>query len=335
MRRSATLALVLATLVLPTLARPPSALAEGESRATQMSSIAPLAPRSLLLGATTLAERVVAVGERGHVLLSTDRGVSWRQIVVPTRVTLTAVHAPSSSHAWAVGHDAVILHSADGGESWTRQYADPELESPLLDVFFLDPKRGFAVGAYRLFLETRDGGQSWQSRTISDRDVHHNAITATPDGSLFVAGEMGSLFRSRDRGESWDELESPQRASFFGALGLPDGGLLLFGLRGRVFRSNDGGDSWRQVETDTGSSLMGGAVTAKGEVVLGGINGLVLVSRSHGKDFASIRRSDRKAVATATALPGHGVLVFGAFGVADGSALLTAGPPDTWQVSGQ
>jgi photosystem II stability/assembly factor-like uncharacterized protein len=335
MHGAAMLAGALAALSLAMLALPLEVSAEGESRVTAMSRTAPLAPRSLLLGASRLGERVVAVGERGHVLISDDRGASWRQIVVPTRVTLTAVHAPSASHAWAVGHDAVILHSADAGESWTRQYAEPELESPLLDVRFLDPQRGFAVGAYALFLETRDGGQSWSKRVINQRDVHYNTITSTPDGNLFVAGEMGSLLRSLDRGETWQELESPQRSSFFGALGLPSGGLLLFGLQGRVYRSTDSGESWRQVQGDTGSSLMGGAVTAKEEVVLGGINGLVLVSRNAGEDFEQTRRSDRKVVSSAAALPGHGVLLFGAFGTTDGSELLTTSPGDTWEVSGQ
>jgi photosystem II stability/assembly factor-like uncharacterized protein len=56
-------------------------------------------------------QRAIAVGERGHVLVSESRS-DWRQVEgVPTRATLTAV-AAVGDHAWAVGHDGTILHSA-------------------------------------------------------------------------------------------------------------------------------------------------------------------------------------------------------------------------------
>jgi len=118
--------------------------APGEAgRYDEPSVVAPLADDSLLLDAAVAGRRVVAVGQRGHVLVSEDQGASWRQVVVPTRVTLTAVHFPTPRHGWAVGHDAVVIHTADAGETWERQYADPDLQSPLLDVWFADPLRRF------------------------------------------------------------------------------------------------------------------------------------------------------------------------------------------------
>src|SRR5689334_16251355 len=60
--------------------------------ANQPAEIAPLAATSLLLDLAKAGERYVAVGERGHVLLSDDNGATWRQAKsVPTRAMLTAV----------------------------------------------------------------------------------------------------------------------------------------------------------------------------------------------------------------------------------------------------
>jgi len=283
--------------------------------ASESSRMAPLAARSLLLDATSAGERMVAVGEHGHVLLSDDRGTSWRQVVVPTQSTLTAVVFPTPLDGFAVGHDAVILRTNDGGERWTLQYADPNLESPLLDVWFTTPTHGLAVGAYGLVLETTDGGESWSSRMLSDLDVHHNAIASNASGQLFVGGEAGSLFRSDDGGASWQALALPKAASLFGAIGVGDRGVLVFGLRGRVFRSHDGGASFETVETGTEASLMGGAIDEGGELVLGGITGVVLSGALDADRLTLHRRADRKAVATAAALPGNGVLLLGAFGV--------------------
>lgn len=287
---------------------------EREAAAAEPSVLAPLAARSLLLDAAVAGERVVAVGERGHVLLSEDAGVSWRQVVTPTRTTLTAVYFPSAKHGWAVGHDAVVLYTGDGGESWELQHAAPDLESPLLDVWFRDERQGFAVGGYGLFLETADGGSTWNSRLITDQDVHYNAIAAAPDGSLYLAGEMGSLFRSDDTGQSWAALESPYHASFFGALVLPDGAILLFGLRGHVYRSDDGGRTWSAGVTGTEASLMGGAAVTGDEMVLGGVTGVLLRSRDGGRSFQIATRPDRKAIAAAVALPGERAVLVGAFG---------------------
>src|SRR5690606_11195724 len=113
---------------------------------------APLATRSLLLDIAEASQRAIAVGERGHVLLSESRH-DWRQVEgVPTRATLTAV-TTVGDHAWAVGHAQVILHSADGGLSWERQHVDAyDAEdfddlangAPLLDVLFLDQQHGLA-----------------------------------------------------------------------------------------------------------------------------------------------------------------------------------------------
>ena len=51
----------------------------------------PLAPRVVFLGLASAGERVIAVGERGVVMRSDDRGASWVQSDVPVRATLTAV----------------------------------------------------------------------------------------------------------------------------------------------------------------------------------------------------------------------------------------------------
>src|SRR5688500_13031183 len=79
--------------------------------ANQPAETAPLAAASLLLDLAVAGERLVAVGERGHVLLSDDRGSSWRQAKsVPTRIMLTAVFFIDAQYGWAVGHDETILN---------------------------------------------------------------------------------------------------------------------------------------------------------------------------------------------------------------------------------
>ena len=70
--------------------------------------------------------RIVAVGERGLVILSDDRGASWRQVPSPVSVTLTMVRFADEQHGVAVGHGGTVLTTDDAGTTW-RLPSDTEL----------------------------------------------------------------------------------------------------------------------------------------------------------------------------------------------------------------
>jgi len=256
---------------------------------TEESVIAPLARESLLLDAARAGDRLVVVGERGHLLLSDDNGRSWRQVVVPTRATLTAVSFTDPRNGWAVGHDAVILHSSDGGEHWTLQYSDPGEQSPLLDIAF-DHDHGIAVGAYGLLLVSDDGGGHWRRQPVhGEDDFHLNAISGA-----FLAAEAGNLYHFD--GKAWQPLPSPYEGSYFGILPLSGDSLLVFGLRGHLFRSDDRGATWTPIDTGLHAALTDGLVTRTGRIILVGHGGTVLWSDDGGRRFESLRIQDRAAL---------------------------------------
>jgi len=80
-----------------------------------------LARYSPLLDLARAGSRLVAVGQRGHILYSDDEGRRWQQARVPVSSDLNAVTFPTPEQGWAVGGDGVVLHSQDGGASWQKQ----------------------------------------------------------------------------------------------------------------------------------------------------------------------------------------------------------------------
>ena len=286
---------------------------------------APLAVRSLLLDGAVAGSRLVVVGERGHVLVSTDDGASWTQSPVPTRALLTAVHLHDERIGWAVGHDGVILRTRDGGETWSLVHEAPEEERPLLDVWFRDERTGLAVGAYGYFLATEDGGETWTSRAVSEDDFHLNALVPVAEGRdgsarsgsrrLYIAAEAGVVYRSDDGGRTWRELDSPYAGSWFGGLALDEDRVLLMGLRGHLFRSEDGGETWTRVATGTRASLTGAVRLPSGSIVITGLDGSVLTSRDDGRSVSARRLPSRAGVSAALPLADGGVLLVGEFGV--------------------
>ena len=275
-----------------------------------------LAPRSLLLDVARGGGRLVAVGERGHILVSSDDGASWVQGKVPTRALLTGIHMHDGRLGWAVGHDAVVLRTRDGGTTWERVLDAPELERPLLDVWFADAERGLAASAYGELVATRDGGDTWQRRSIRDgEDFHLNQLAAAVDGTLYVAAEAGHLYRSDDGGESWRSLPSPYEGSFFGVLPLAEGPVLAFGLRGRLFSSSDRGETWTRIATGTEATLLCAAELDPGRFVVAGMEGTLVWGEGVTGPVDTEQRPDRHAIVALAPGGGRDLLLFGEGGV--------------------
>lgn len=315
----------LAALLALTGITPVVAATAADSYAIESSKAA----TSLLLDVAHAGQRLVAVGDHGHILYSDDQGQSWQQAKVPTRQLLTAVYFVDERHGWAVGHDAQILASSDGGQSWNRQFEDLSREAPLLDVWFQDLNTGFAVGAYGALLTTTDGGQHWQdvSERLDNQDQYHlNAIARIAEGGLFIVGEAGGMYRSRDAGLNWEKLESPYHGSLFGVIGSGRAQTLLaFGLRGNLLRSADFGDTWTSIELpgERGplqATLAAASLLNDGSLVLVGNAGSVLRSSDGGQSFKVFNRADHIALSGVTGNGRGELILVGQGGVRLGSA---------------
>lgn len=249
------------------------------------AELRPLAVESLLLDVVNTGQRLVAVGDRGHILLSSN-GNDWAQTEVPVRSALTAAaFAADGQVGWVVGHDAVILRTEDGGKSWVLQNFEPELELPFLDLLVIDEQSAIVAGAYGHLRKTLDGGKTWEevdAPEIRDEEVHFNSIVRLTSGALFIAGESGMLGYSLDDGDSWTRLESPYDSSYFGAVPSGGQGVLIYGLRGTMYVNDDPVnnpdiDGWIEVGNENVATMYGGTRLQDGRVVLVGLNGTVTV----------------------------------------------------------
>lgn len=298
-----------------------------------------LAARSLVNGLTLAGNRVVAVGQRGHVLLSDDHGKSWQQASVPVSADLVAVSFASAERGWAVGHDGVVLASTDGGRSWLRQldgrtlgdvlvkhytasgdakwlaeaqrFATQGAENPLLDVWFDDANNGVVVGAFGLVLRTADGGKSWQPlmhATDNPKALHLYAVRRV-GGELYIAGEQGLLLKLDRASGRFMAVTIPYQGTLFGVVGT-ERAVLAFGLRGNVVRSTDGGRTWGTVPTGVQVGLTAGTLDERGRIVLASQTGHVLISADDGATFTPLK-TERPVPAAAVTRASAGTLVLG------------------------
>ncbi|HEX4233356.1 MAG TPA: YCF48-related protein [Caldimonas sp.] len=333
---ASTLAVVLAGAAWAAPAPQPQAPRDVLDRPALMSA---LAARSLVNGLTLAGDRVVAVGQRGQVLLSDDHGKTWQQGNVPVSSDLAAVSFPTAENGWAVGHDGVVLASGDGGRTWTRQLdgrtmgdvmvkyytasgdakwlaeakriAAQGAENPLLDVWFDDAKNGTVVGAFGLVLRTADGGKTWEPllhMTDNPKALHLYAVRRV-GADLYIAGEQGLLLKLDRNSGRFVAQSIPYQGTLFGVLGN-EHVVLAFGLRGNVVRSTDGGRSWQAVATGIQVGLTAGTIDERGRIVLVSQAGHVLVSGDDGATFTPLK-IERAQPAAAVTRAGAGMLVLG------------------------
>lgn len=261
----------------------------------QPALISPKAQGAAMLAVTRAGPRLVAVGERGIVLLSDDHGQQWRQAQVPVQCTLTCVCFASASLGWAAGHAGVILHTADGGEHWQRQFdgqaaAQSQLaaamaagqegavndarqavaegaDKPFFDLEFLDEQHGFAVGAYNMLFSTDDGGRHWHSQGLrlpNPGKLHLYGLRALGT-TLVVVGEQGLVLRGEAFGaQAFEAVPAPYKGSFFGLLRNAGHSVVAYGLRGSAYQSIDGGRHWQRLNSGLNTSL-GAGVALGGE----------------------------------------------------------------------
>jgi photosystem II stability/assembly factor-like uncharacterized protein len=237
------------------------------------------ATHGLLLSVARAGHHLVAVGDRGIVLLSDDRGATWTEAASGTAALLTDIVFPSPAEGWAVGQDSTILHTNDGGQHWAVQNTQAAGDQSLFSVAALGPHHLMATGAYALVLETQDG-RAWSPVKLPNMDEDYHLNCVQPRGpDVVIMGEAGHGFVRHDG--AWTAMPVPYDGSQFGCLtathGSMAGAIYSFGLRGSLFVATAAAPGWKRIETGVPNSIFGGTVLGDGRFVLVGSSGLVLL----------------------------------------------------------
>lgn len=279
------------------------------------------ARQSLLLAAAQLNDgTILAVGERGHILRSTNDGQNWSLQPSGTSVLLTSITGFDKT-VLAGGHNTSLLRSADSGQSWTTVFDTSKLpeddsarDAPVLGITCPAPPACEAVGAYGLWLRSNDGGVNWSRAYIKETDSHIYALMSVKDG-LLAAGEAGLLMKYDSALEDWRALAPPVGGSLFGLVRDSQNMLMAYGLSGRVLTSRDEGENWEELKTGIDTGLMGAVTLVSGTTLLVGASGTLLDWNPLSGEFLLQRRSNRKTFSTALQTKSGKVLLLGETGL--------------------
>lgn len=111
-----------------------------------------------LIGSSTM----VAVGQNGTCVCSTNGGVSWQEHDNGLGGLLLSVTFTDALSGWVVGNE--VYHTSDGGQLWSSQNAPSH---PLLyKTCFLNSDTAWIVGVHGTILHTSNGGAEWQDESF-------------------------------------------------------------------------------------------------------------------------------------------------------------------------
>lgn len=206
---------------------------------------------------------------------TTDGGASWQAQTLPPNSWISASTFVDANHGWAVGYEENIVHTSDGGQTWTTQRGGSGSGSryPFWDVDFVDALHGIVVGGFGKIYTTSDGGATWTLRTSGSASTPL-AIDRLGD-KLWAVGIDAIVQTSTNGGAFWEELPRiPVESGHLPDVDFIDaqtGWTVLDGSagpgRGRVFKTTDGGRTW-QNQGLLDSGRLGGVVALDADVVI-------------------------------------------------------------------
>ena len=236
---------------------------------------------------------LVFAGTSGGVYRSTDRGATFRRANFPDRGVQIWSFLPDAGdpkRMLAGGSPVSIYRTEDDGVTWKRM-PDPALperaKMPFacrVMRFARHPSRSdeiFAVLEVSGVMRSTDGGETWRdcsahlvrlseeeprlrSKLVSDTeaegmlDGHAICSSAADPESVIIAVRMG-LFRSRDKGTTWEDLRVDRFSPFTYGRDIkvsPQDPRTLYACLsvaasskdGALYRSRDVGQTWQRFD---------------------------------------------------------------------------------------
>ncbi len=211
--------------------------------------------------------RGIVTGYRGSWGLVNDGQMVVQSFPRRTMRSVRAAALSPTGQAWLAGDGAFVLHSTNGGVTWSQP-----------------------VGQF--------------PRTI--RDVFDFRTVVCDGPRVCVAGTPGCcILRSADAGSSWDVIPCPGNGTIRRLLQIGPQTLLAVGSWGLVLRSEDFGQSWRAVRSGSHRAALMYVLTDPHDasaVLLGtvsGDQGYRVVAVQPSARYESANRSDHLQAALA------------------------------------
>lgn len=186
---------------------------------------------------------------------SRNEGV-WTRVRTGSLANLRAAQLIDAQSAYVAGNRGILLHTTNAGETWRA--IDLKTRDHFRDIFFLDKQHGWLLAeqgdedfgsntnARTSLLRTTDGGATWKRARLSNSNIHCLRIKFIDERTGFVTAEAGTIFFTRDAGETWARIKFATNQIFVDVSFPAAAKIQLLGTGGATLTSIDNGETWSE-----------------------------------------------------------------------------------------
>lgn len=156
---------------------------------------------------------------------------------------LSGVHFIDTLRGWCAGDNGKILHTADGGNTWS--WINTGYNKDLFGVWFVDSFNGWAVGDSGLILHTEDGGNIWSPQSVDTLSHPLYRVQFVNDTMGWIGGKE-VLLHTTDGGKNWVYQYPDTLLTWIHDLGFLDEnhGWISTQVGEGLYYTSDGGNTW-------------------------------------------------------------------------------------------
>jgi len=133
----------------------------------------------------------------GEIHKTIDGGETWFKINSEPNIARAAIRSLyfiNENLGYFINTLKEFYVTQNGGLTWTLRTSSFD-DDYIFDMVFVNEVLGYVIGKDSIF-KTEDGGVTWtEDYKSSDASTILNAITKTPNGSIFVVGKNGTLLK--------------------------------------------------------------------------------------------------------------------------------------------
>lgn len=191
----------------------------------------------------------IAAGNAGKLCRSTDKGRTWKTVLIQSYKGAYDAIAYGDGVWMAVSGRSVIARSTDKGKTWDTLTISKSNSLSWYDVAYGEGV-WIAVGEAGYYSRSTDDGQTWsKEKKLHDGNTSLFAI-GYGEGVWIAAGQYASVARSTDKGETWELKEKGNNFWYDVAYG---NGLWIGAGSTSLSLSRDKGQTWQNALTASSS----------------------------------------------------------------------------------
>ena len=267
---------------------------------------------------------VFAVGDKGTIIISRDKGKHWEKQSPQSKADLCGVHFIDKDHGWACGDGdpdapgarghivtgrtmkcSTCLITSDGGNNWETVWVHTNFE--LRSIWMASPKvgqicnHGTELHPDGDSIITCDGARTWRQESvyrglndccwISEKEgwAVGSAVSVgfvpTPTSPLYTHG-TARIIHTSDGGKNWQPQDTEDIKGQLRSIWFVDSQFgCTVGDAGTIFITSNGGKDWTLCEKVTNNTLYAVCFTSKSNGWAVGKKGEIVKTTDGGKTW--------------------------------------------------